>query len=449
MARKVFLSFLGTNNYIECNYCYGEECVEKVRFVQEAMVKLFCKDFSEEDQIYIFVTGQAEEKNWNDTTKDGIKVEGLDTRLKKLSFKGQISHRMIPAGHSESEIWKIFKTVFENLQEDDEVIFDITHGFRSLPMLGLVLLNYARFIKKITIRKVYYGAFEVLGAGFEIRRKPMEERNAPIFDFTGFVRLQDWTVAVGDFLKNGQTAHLKELVKIDVNPILEKSKLKNEEAKSEGKNEEARNIRKLFNLLDEFAENIFLNRGPQIGEAKGKEINDLLSKIEDNFIQPLKPIVKKIKEKVEGLQNDDLINGMVAVRWSIEHNLVPQAYTLLFENIITIVLEEYNKKFGESLKKTDKDLRNAISSAFKIKYDNISESDWKGNKKLIKEILSMEILGHEQLVENFEILRNMRNDIDHAGWSENAIKSGKLKEKIQSIYSNIMSILYPYNKKFC
>ena len=52
MGRKVFMSFLGTNDYLDCNY-YDESNpklkVNNVRFIQEALIKLYCKDFGKGD----------------------------------------------------------------------------------------------------------------------------------------------------------------------------------------------------------------------------------------------------------------------------------------------------------------------------------------------------------------------------------------------------------------
>ncbi|MCK5228737.1 MAG: hypothetical protein KAR13_00630 [Desulfobulbaceae bacterium] len=54
MMSKIFVSFLGTNSYMECNYCFGDKKVANVRFVQEAMIRMFCADFGHDDRILIF-----------------------------------------------------------------------------------------------------------------------------------------------------------------------------------------------------------------------------------------------------------------------------------------------------------------------------------------------------------------------------------------------------------
>ena len=45
MAR-VYLTFLGTNDYLPCTYCFQEKEIQGIRFVQEATVSMNCRDWS-------------------------------------------------------------------------------------------------------------------------------------------------------------------------------------------------------------------------------------------------------------------------------------------------------------------------------------------------------------------------------------------------------------------
>ncbi|MBW1982608.1 MAG: TM1812 family CRISPR-associated protein, partial [Deltaproteobacteria bacterium] len=64
---KIYISFLGTSNYIECTYYYkNTDPVRNVRFVQEATLKTFCSDWTADDKIFIFTTDEAYSKNWLD-----------------------------------------------------------------------------------------------------------------------------------------------------------------------------------------------------------------------------------------------------------------------------------------------------------------------------------------------------------------------------------------------
>ncbi len=56
----IFISFLGTGSYLNCNYIYGKQRCENVFFIQTAIRDLFA---SKAEKNLIFVTEAAERKN--------------------------------------------------------------------------------------------------------------------------------------------------------------------------------------------------------------------------------------------------------------------------------------------------------------------------------------------------------------------------------------------------
>lgn len=66
MARKVFISFLGSNNYLETYYSFeGKKSEHPVRFIQEDLVKRLCNEWTKDDRILIFCTDDSKTKNWH------------------------------------------------------------------------------------------------------------------------------------------------------------------------------------------------------------------------------------------------------------------------------------------------------------------------------------------------------------------------------------------------
>lgn len=110
----------------------------------------------------------------------------------------------IPEGRNEAEAWALFETLADPavLPEGERVIFDITHGLRSLPMLGFLALSYLRVVRNITIEKVYYGALELTPKGGE---KPL----TPVVDLTPLVNLLDWAQAAKRFQDTGDARLFK------------------------------------------------------------------------------------------------------------------------------------------------------------------------------------------------------------------------------------------------
>ena len=78
MARKVFISFLGSNNYLETYYSFeGKKSEHPVRFIQEDLVKRLCNEWTKDDRILIFCTDDSKTKNW---LNDGHGDEKLEDR---------------------------------------------------------------------------------------------------------------------------------------------------------------------------------------------------------------------------------------------------------------------------------------------------------------------------------------------------------------------------------
>lgn len=155
---KILMSFLGTGDYKFCNYYIENEKVENVRFVQEALVKIFCNHWDSKDKIIIFTTKEAFERNW--LNRDPI--EGLDKRLNAINLQTKHLNINIPSGSSSGispeqiskEIWDLFEIVFNSIEDDCELIMDITHAFRYIPMLGIILIDYARLLKNVRSIKI-------------------------------------------------------------------------------------------------------------------------------------------------------------------------------------------------------------------------------------------------------------------------------------------------------
>jgi hypothetical protein len=68
MARKVFISFLGTGNYLQTRYEMGDYISSPTRFIQLALIDYICLDWCENDRIFIFYTEKSltrlENRRW-------------------------------------------------------------------------------------------------------------------------------------------------------------------------------------------------------------------------------------------------------------------------------------------------------------------------------------------------------------------------------------------------
>jgi CRISPR-associated Csx2 family protein len=429
MARKVFLSFLGTSNYLKSKYYINnvKDFVE-TRFVQIASFKFHCSDFDENDKVLVFTTDTAKIRNWNDDfefnkpcSDEKIKNKGLKTEFKNIDIKIDISDDTavwIPEENSEDEIWETFKIVFDQLEIEDEIVFDITHGFRSSPMLLMVMINYAKFLKKIIVRKIVYGAFEARS----------KENETKIWDLTNFAVLQDWTTAANEFLNFSNVDRLIQLSNEGLSPLLKSS---------QGTSEVLKELKRLNQNLPRFVDNIITCRGKEIiKNDSGKRIIENLDNINQNVITPLSPILTKLKEQIISFNEpDNIYNGLHAVKWCIDNNLHQQGFTILEETLINFVCNELHFDVN------NKDNRIIVSACFSILKKNIPKNEWKVSildfQDMAEYILEKSVL-IKQLCDEFAEVVGIRNDINHAGFSNRDTKAKKIKDNLNLIYKKVI-----------
>lgn len=418
MAR-VFISFLGTNDYLPCIYFRDGFQAENVRFVQEAVVRLCCGKWASDDRILIFTTEGARVKNWEDNghldraTGEPLKRVGLNRCLTGLGLPPALQRVSIPEGKSEEEIWDIFSLVFDELKHEDHVIFDITHAFRSIPMLAIVVLNYAKVMKDVTLQGIYYGAFEVLGSIAEAKKIPLEKRLVPILDLTSFDQLMGWSTAIDRFIGAGDTRLISRLAGENTRPILKETK---------GMDESAGRIRTMARALSDFTGALATCRGPEISSA-GLHLKNVVSGcLEVDLIRPLQPLFGRVMGQVASFRGDIIHDGIQAVKWCLGHNLVQQGVTILNELVLTWAVTSIAKD------PLDVDTRNVASQALAIvikkKKDN--EDEWKPLARKRRDVTRSLIEVFEargEMVKAANSLGQLRNDINHAGFGSGAIRA--------------------------
>ena len=436
MARKVFISILGTGYYNRTKYYSDKvDSFVETRFVQEATLKLLTQDWDKNDHAYFFLTKSARESNWNDPAQTNHTLvrrgerdtyTGLSKILKGMALAYQYDTIDIPDGNNEEDIWKIFQIVYNRFSKNDEIYFDITHAFRSIPMLVMVLINYAKFLKNIKVKSITYGNWESRN----------EENLSPIIDITSFSELQDWTNAANNFVNFGNSGSISELANKKIKPILRETK---------GADEIANGIRNFSKNITQLTEALSTNRAFLFEEGilTSKILKEINILEQHKIIEPLKPLLNKTKEKIESFsENDPVLNIFRAVRWCLDANLIQQAYSLLREGMINYILsivfpDEYPQY------QVDPTFRELVSAALKIISENLQETNWneiaKKNKEFIQKIIEFDLLS--DLIKEYVSLGQYRNDIMHAGFRSDRHEASKLIKKIEKSYNTIYSLI--------
>ncbi|SHK20539.1 CRISPR-associated protein, TM1812 family [Anaerobranca californiensis DSM 14826] len=407
MGRK-FLSFLGTGNYNDCCYYYGSKKVN-TKYVQRALLDIFCQDWEADDETIIFLTNEAKEKHWDPNLKE---------ELLSQNYPFKIVEKNISIGKNIEEIWDIFKKLLEVLEEKDEVIFDITHAFRSIPMLGLVVLNFAKATKNIKLSGIYYGAYESRNS----------DNEAPIFDLTEFDKLLEWSYAINSFVHSGESKFIYHIV--------------NNEKKNDNNLKIANKFAK---TLKTFTDTIHTCKGIVLDDDE-KSVYGSYNKMKEALIELKEknnlPILDKLfnqidrKTKIFDGCNDNLSMGINYIKWCIKHDLVQQGYTALNETIKTYIcvlngLDDVNKEYREDV----------AAKAMAVYRKN--EEEWEIKEKYREMIKKVIETTPKELFKIYNSITSSRNDINHFGFTDEKArrKVSVIKKELEKKFKEFEKIV--------
>ena len=401
MARKLFISFLGTGNYHECVYYDSQKQYRPTHFIQCATLeKIGAQQWEDTDAVRIFATKKAKEQNWNEEL-EGKNYAGLSKQISDLGLKADIQCVSICDGKNETEMWDLFETVFSQIEEGDLLYVDLTHAFRYQPMLMLVLTNYAKFLKNIKVMHISYGNYE---AGLTTAIDGKDLTLAPIVNLLQLSQLQDWTTAAADFLQNGYVDKMSELASNSIR-LLQKD--------VSTRSDDNRKLASFVGELKTLVEERQTCRGLDISSgATQQKLMEEAGKLGEVVIKPLEPILEKVSQalpKPEG----SLYNCLDAAQWCYDNHLYQQSATILQEGVVTY----FSERHGIAI--ANEEERGLVNSAFNIKAYALPQSEWDVKPAQIdkvKELLGDIVLSQPSVYCAFSNITEIRNDYNHAGF---------------------------------
>lgn len=439
--RKVFITILGASFYDRCNYEQeGTGFVSsKTRFIQLATLELLGADKWEKDSnmFLIGLTKKARKENWefkgsktNFRTKKEEEYIGLKHELEQKYSNLYLEECEIPEGKNEKEIMDIFSRLFSHLNSGDELYFDLTHGFRYLPMLVLVLGNYTKFVLNgVEIKHMSYGNFELKN----------DKGNCTFIDLNSLSSLQDWTFAAGQYVESGLAGKLIDLSKNDTN-------FKEALSLFKGKNEGLNNLRDFINALKTFNKELLTCRGLSIYDSKQfKNLNSIKDRIDKDTITVFNPIISRVYKDINYFipNSNEITNCFYAAKWCLGKKLYQQAATFLEEFIISFFCFRHNL----DLKNSNRQREYVTSAITYLKKKINNESDLKKGKNPtplappkteIIPILEDEYLKDNDLISTCSLLIDLRNDYNHCGFRDKKIHGADEIPKKLNIFLSVI-----------
>lgn len=160
----------------------------------EMLLETLCPDICDEESI---------EDLWESAQSETVTEALLQKFELMLSKQMGITCclRVISYARDESEQAELLKRLAEWLNQGDELVLDVTHGLRHLPMVMLAAAHYLEQIRKVTVQEIYYGALEL-----------SKEGETPVLSLKGLLRLLDWVQALAAHTSSGNYAVFQPLL---------------------------------------------------------------------------------------------------------------------------------------------------------------------------------------------------------------------------------------------
>lgn len=401
----IILSALGTGQYREAHY-RSEHHDEVVTTGYFAMV-LHC--WYPEATVKILATQTAK------ASPNGQNLQAHYPHFEIID---------IPEGKTEAEAWALFETLADPavLPDGARVIFDITHGLRSLPMLGFLALSYLRVVRNITIERVYYGALELTPREGE---KPL----TPVLDLTPLVNLLDWAQAAKRFQDTGDASLFKPLLAMN----------------------RAADYNAVSRQLENLSQAIFANRGPSIPQ-EAEKLMQLLKRAQEGKLevhqQPFALVIRQLEREVAPLaapREDDertLKAQHALICWYAERGHYPQAMALAREWLISV--RQWHELGQVSMDEAQRegvnqDLKRALKQIAKLKAAN-EPVPQDASGRTILEGVPKHLWDYAKVA---DAAFRLRNDLMHFGFKESATGAAQLRQKVEDVLRDIPAAVRP------
>ena len=370
------LTFIGLGNYEKTTYVKHDDACKtsETDLFPEAVAELY-----EPDKIIAFVTPKVKD----------IKGEVIESLKKDLN---NFSTNDIPDGNSSEELWRIFEVCAEAVEPRDEIILDITHAFRSIPLLVFIVAAYLRQVKAVELKHIIYGAFEA---------RDTSKNKTPIFDLTPFVNLLNWMNAVNVFQRTGDARQIAALdIHDDIRDVLEK-----------------------------LSESLFTNRTIEVQEAasefKGLPIHSLITAKAKGSQAPFQMLIEQLQENYGSMAFDDPRNSpeqsikkqYEQIKWYMDNQHYFQAIILIREWLVSWqYLEWQSSAIGNSW--LQRENRRPVEARFR------------GHS-------SRAPIPSADVKDLWDACANLRNDLAHCGMRPSPLLAEDAIKAIEKLFGNL------------
>lgn len=414
------ITFLGATTAYETTYVLDDGREHTAPFFGVALAR-FVPDLS----LCVFVTEQAKEKHLTQF------IELVD------DYVADVRPVDIPTGHNDEELWTIFQQVVDAVEPAESVIFDITHGFRSLPFLSFLSAAYLRTVKKIRLEAVYYG-------NFDARDQAVTPARTPVIDLTRFVDLLDWMVGADRFVRFGDARDLAELLRSQHEQIKPDPRIADKTAMASWSQSPAKRTAGNLTRVSGALRVVRPAEAMDASHAICAQLPDAMRSIEA-LARPFAPLSHHVADSFASIALDRaeqarnpiraLETERALVAWYLERNQIFQAVALAREWLVSWVMAQ----LGLATEILDRDARHRVERAIGSELQRLQNKpvddtetgdlpDLDGVPKIT------------EAVQLYNQLGDLRNDLMHAGKRKGTFSAEVVENKAKEYCARLMTL---------
>ncbi|MDQ7074727.1 MAG: TIGR02221 family CRISPR-associated protein [Gammaproteobacteria bacterium] len=290
-----------------------------------------------------------------------VTQQQLDALQQPLAQKlgvRELRLQLIPYCRTEKQQVRLLQIIDKQVQKGDELHLDVTHGFRHLPMLGLLAGLYLSRVRGVSVEKIYYAALDM---------KESVDAPAPVLNLAGLLKIADWVSALerydhdGDYgqfaaLLGEGNEQLKQAAFFErtTNPVKAREALSGWQSQK-GRMEQCSAIAKLF--LPELEKRVAWHKGKNRADWEQSLAYEYLEK--EDFVRAtmygLEGAISLALSRVQGKDLNDYLSRE------------EQRKTLMESLNGFKKLNRVRNALAHGVKSDDKDIRKMIADALTLK----------------------------------------------------------------------------------
>ncbi|HPE62455.1 MAG TPA: TIGR02221 family CRISPR-associated protein, partial [Thiolinea sp.] len=196
---KVFISFLGVglgnpnasnSGYDEVIYRFEDGSASaSTRFAQRAILEK--EGITSFDRVCLLMTPESKKRHRQLLVDELVSIGCIADNL--------FEDDSITTNQSTGQQWAWFDSLQKLINDGDQVTFDFTHGFRSVPIIFSTAISFLQKVKRFELLHAYYGYVD------------KKENKNEIIDMARFYRINDWADGVARLVDMADASKLAEL----------------------------------------------------------------------------------------------------------------------------------------------------------------------------------------------------------------------------------------------